>query len=318
MRVPALPAACIACVACTACSAPSAQGSASTLRGPARWTPAAWSSPAYESSVTFSPDGRHAVFMRADAAFGSFRLHESWCEGGHWTPPRPVPFAAPAPADDADPGFRADGRRLYFVSTRAARPGAPPRDDFDIWVVDRRPAGWGVPRRLPEPVNSAASELLPRAGPHGALYFGSDRPGGHGRSDIYVASPAGGAGPAAGTTGAWTVTNAGPPVSTAADEYEAEVSRDGRTLVVVVDRGDRSHLYRFASRSGRWVEQGRVPARPDVFQVGPLLSPRGDRLLFGQADPADAARSGELFLVDLAPAADPRWPPRCGGGADPR
>jgi hypothetical protein len=47
-----------------------------------------------------------------------------------------------------------------------------------------------------------------------------------------------------------------------------------------------------------------------VFQVGPLLSPRGDRLLFAQAD---GERSGELFLVDLVAEPDRDWPPRCGG-----
>jgi hypothetical protein len=53
-----------------------------------------------------------------------------------------------------------------------------------------------------------------------------------------------------------------------------------------------------------------VPAREDVFQVGPLLSPRGERLLFAQR--ADDARSGELFLVDLVPGSTESWPPACG------
>ncbi|MGH8025439.1 MAG: hypothetical protein ACREO0_01820 [Pseudoxanthomonas sp.] len=48
--------------------------------------------------------------------------------------------------------------------------------------------------------------------------------------------------------------------------------------------------------------------RQDVFQVGPLLSPDGKRLLFAQAD---GERSGELFLVDLEPGADSAWPRAC-------
>ena len=113
-----------------------------------------------------------------------------------------------------------------------------------------------------------------------------------------------------GPQGTWSVENVGPPVSTAANEYEAEVSRDGRTLIVVADRGDRSHLYRFAREDGAWVEKGRIPALAHVFQVGPLLSPRADRLLFAQADAKD---SGEIFVADLAPGADLDWPPSCGG-----
>ncbi|MCR5876412.1 hypothetical protein LRS10_21055 [Phenylobacterium sp. J426] len=93
--------------------------------------------------------------------------------------------------------------------------------------------------------------------------------------------------------------NIGPPVSTAANEYEAEVSQDGGTLIVVADRGDRSHLYRFERTPSGWVEIGRVPARSDVFQVGPLLSPDARSLLFGQAH---GERSGEIFRIDLGAA----------------
>jgi Tol biopolymer transport system component len=106
------------------------------------------------------------------------------------------------------------------------------------------------------------------------------------------------------------VENVGPPVSTAADEYEADVAADGRTLVVVADRGDRSHLYLFKGGPGRWREIGRVPARADVFQVGPLLSPKGEKLLFAQAH---GGRSGEMFLVDLRQRTSEDWPRTCPG-----
>ena len=272
---------------------------AAAQAAPQRWTPAALSTDQYESSPTFSPDGREAVFMRADRSFQHYRLLWSRCEGGRWTTPQAPPFAAPAPALEADPFFTPDGRQLYFVSNRQA---PQDEDNLDIWVVSRDAnGGWGTPRRLPEPVNSPGSELLPRLDAQGRLWFGSDRPGGLGKGDIYVATPG------AGNT--WSVANAGPPISTPAYEYEAELSRDGRTMVVVADRGDRSHLYRYTrGADGRWAEQGRVDARADVFQVGPRLSPRGERLLFAQAD---GGASGEWFVVDLVPGSTEAWPPAC-------
>lgn len=261
------------------------------------WTPPAVSSDRYESTPTFSPDGREMYFMRADPQFSRYRLMWSRCEKAGWSTPMPAPFAAAPEVQEADPGITPDGKRLYFISSRQD----PANEDFDIWYVERtQDGGWGEPHRLPEPVNSRAAELLPRADRNGRLYFGSHRAGGFGQSDIYVAiqSPEGG----------WTVENVGPPVSTAANEYEAEISRDGRTIIAVVDRGDRSHLYRFERERGRWFERGRIPAYNDVFQVGPLLSPAADRLLFAQAD---GARSGEIFLIDLGPRTDHRWPPNC-------
>lgn len=273
---------------------------------PQRWTPAAISSEQYESSPSFTPDGRTLFFMRADRTFARYRLLWSHCVQGRWTAPEPPPFAAAPPIQEADPFVSADGRRLYFVSSRHQPQAAPAAADLDIFVVERGADGrWGEARRLPEPVNSPASELLPREDAQGRLLFGSSRPGGLGHGDIYQATPQPG--------GGWRVANLGAPVSSAANEYEAELSRDGRTLVVVADRGDRSHLYRYRlGDDGRWVEQGRVPARAEVFQVGPLLSPRGERLLFAQADgEGGGERSGELFLVDLVPGTKEDWPPRC-------
>lgn len=263
-----------------------------------RWTPPGIASDQYESSPTFSPDGREIYFMRSDRQFANWRILHSRCGRDGWSTPQAPSFAA-ASAADADPFLSADGRRLYFVSTRHD----PAGEDLDIHYVERAADGaWGAAQRLPEPVNSKASELLPRETADGRLYFGSSRDGGHGKNDLYLATPQAG--------GGWQVRNLGPPLSTAADEYEADVARDGRSLVAVIDRGDRSHLYRFERHGEGWRESGRIPARSDVFQVGPLLSPRGDRLLFAQAD---GERSGELFLIDLVAQPDRGWPPRCGG-----
>lgn len=262
-----------------------------------RWTPPVLTTPGYEATPTFTPDGRTMYFMAADAAFSKYQLAQSRCGDGGWTKAEPTPFSLPLPVWDADPGVTPDGQRLYFVSTRQD----PKAEDFDIWFVQRQTDGsWGPAQRLPEPVNSKGSELLPRADAQGRLYFGSDRAGGQGLGDIYVAEQ--------DAQGRWSVSNVGPPVSSAHFEYEAEISRDGRTMVVVANRGERSHLYRYVLRDGKWVEIGKFPANDDQFQVGPLLSPKADRLLFAQRDGAD---SGEMFLVDLTPDPDRSWPPSC-------
>ncbi|GAB3513917.1 TolB family protein [Pseudoxanthomonas daejeonensis] len=265
---------------------------------PARWTPPALSTDQYESSPVFSPDGRELFFFRAPPTFDRYRLLYSRCEGTQWGAPRAPAFAGPAQALETDPAYSPDGAWLYYASDRT-HPG-----DLDIWRVPRLGDGsWGEPERLPAPVNSAQAELLPRPLADGRVLLGSHRAGGMGGRDVYLATPRDG--------GGWDVATLPAPVNTPQDEYEADLSADGRVLVVVANRGTRSHLYVY-DREGEgeaWHERGRVPAYADVFQVGPLLSPDGRRLLFAQAD---GAASGEFFLVDLAPGADPRWPPVCG------
>lgn len=262
---------------------------------PERWTPAAISTDQYESSPTLSPDGRELFFFRADRQFDNYRLLSTRCLDGRWSAPAEPPFAAAPGVLETDPAFSVDGRVLYYGTSRHRK------DDLDIWKVERNADGeWGAPSRLPEPVNSAHSELLPRELADGRLLFGSNRPGGPGGRDLYVATPM--------KNGGWQVEPLPGEANTAGDEYEADISRDGRVMVVVANRGERSHLYRYEKVGGAWRERGLVPARQDVFQIGPLLSPDGKRLLFAQAE---EERSGELFLVDLEPGADTSWPRAC-------
>lgn len=269
----------------------------SALHGPERWTPDAVASPRYEASPSFSADGAEMIYLSANPGFTDWRLLRSICEHGRWSPPAPPSFAAAPPVIEADPGFTPDGKGLFFISARHD----PANEDFDIYHVARDSDGrWGEPERLPAPVNSPAAELLPRADNGGRLYFGSARPGGMGQGDIYVATR--------DREGGWRVAPVGPPVNSPANEYEAEISRDGGTLILVSDREGRSHLYRFVREGGLWVDKGRIAARDDVFQVGPLLSPKGGKLLFAQAD---GRRSGEIFLHALVPDSLEDWPPKC-------
>ncbi|MGJ4803204.1 TolB family protein [Luteimonas sp. SDU82] len=288
---------------CAACAQPGAavsDGAQATTHAPvARWTPDAWSTDQYETTPTFSEDGRLAVFMRADRAFGRYRLMESSCVEGRWTAPLEPAFSADTAMHDGDPFLAPGGNSLYFISTRH-RFAQVGNDDFDIYVVARDAGGnWGTPERLPAPVNSDSSELLPSVDRAGHLYFGSARPGGLGGTDIYRATR--------DAAGNWHVANV-VAVNTPANDFEAEVSRDGTRLAVVSDRDLRSRIYLYTRTGDHWVPGPRIHGEDSVFQVGPRFSPDGRRLLFGQ----DAGQlSGEIYLGDLAADADPAWPPRC-------
>src|SRR5688572_16105155 len=167
-----------------------ATGPLQASAAPQRWTPVAIASDQYEATPAFSPDGRELYFFRADRNFDHYRLLWSRCERSGWTAPEAVPFAAAPGVLEADPFVSADGQRLYYVSAGPGPGETPSADaDLDIWLVQRDRAGqWGAPHRLPEPVNSPATELLPRLDHRGRLWFGSDRAGGLGGRDIYVAT----------------------------------------------------------------------------------------------------------------------------------
>lgn len=270
-----------------------------TVGKPVRWTPRELSTDQYESSAVFASGGQEMYFMRADRNFGNYRILQSHCVDGRWTEPKKVAFSSVAGADDGDPFVTREGSQLYFISTRH-RFSEVGNEDFDIFVSTRSKDGeWEAPVRLPEPVNSVGSELLPRFDSAGTLYFGSDRPGGVGGADIYSAQRI--------DDGTWQVQNL-KSLNTSANEYEAAISDDGTEIAVISDREGKSRVHLFKKERDQWVQTGRIRAREAVFQVGPLWSSDGRRLMFSQDAGQD---SGEIFVIDTKANPDAEWPPTC-------
>jgi Tol biopolymer transport system component len=234
---------------------------------------------AYESHPAFTPDGRTLYFVKSTPEFTDWTIFVTEYAGGRWSAPKVAPFSGKH--RDADPFLSADGRHLYFISDRPI--DGKPKEDMDIWVMDRTKDGdWGEPRNLGPPVNTTASEWFPTLAANGTLYFGSGRPGGHGKTDLYRARRKDGrfAQPE----------NLGPSVNSAADEFEGCVDPDESFLVFMAagrpDGLGGGDLYiSYQQKDGNW-----TPAKslgPKVNGVGleisPYLSPDGKYFFFSSA-----------------------------------
>lgn len=232
----------------------------------------------FESHPAFSPDGRTLYFVKSTPSFTDWKIYVSRYAEGRWSAPEAAPFSGTY--RDADPFVTADGKLLYFISDRPV--DGKPREDMDIWVMQRAKDGsWGEPRNLGAPVNSAGSEWLPRVAANGTLYFGSDRPGGLGKTDLYRARRAGSkfAAPE----------NLGPAVNSDADEYEPCIAPDESFLVFMAagrpDDTGGGDLYISYRKDGAW-----TPAKnlgPTInrraLDISPYLSPDGKYFLFSSA-----------------------------------
>jgi WD40-like Beta Propeller Repeat len=258
------------------------------------WSPIGISSPQFESHPAFDPRSGEFYFVRSSPQFTGWRILVSRCTGTGWSEPRPPVFAGDGV--EADPWFTPDGRTLYFISTRSV--DGVKQDDLDIWRVERDAAGaWGLPVRLPEPVNSPGAEWFPRPGADGWLYFGSDRPGGLGGNDIWRAR--------LDTTGEWTTENLGATVNTTGDDYEPLPAADGSRLIIMADGG----LYESLRTATGWAPRTRLGPEINVngSEIGALFSPSGRSLLF--ARDTKGTQSGEFFVwYEKGVEA---WPPGC-------
>lgn len=259
------------------------------------WSPPGVSSELFESHAAFDPRSGDLYFVRSSKSFSGWRILTSHCDGKAWTKPIPAPFAAPGA--EADPWFTPDGKSVYFISTRTT--GSLKSKDLDIWRADRAEDGtWKTPVRLPAPVNSDQAEWFPRLAPDGWLYFGSNRPGGFGKNDIWRARET--------SPGHWRVENAGSAINTAGDEYEPLPSPDGKRLIVMADGG----LYESRMTSNGWSPRAKLGPEVNVngSEIGALFSPSGKSLMF--ARDTGEPMSGEFFVWQ--PQGPEAWPPACG------
>jgi hypothetical protein len=248
----------------------------------------------FESHPAFDPLTGDLYFVRSSPAFVGWRILVSTCGPGGWSEPTSPGFAGDGV--EADPAFSPDGQHLYFISTRST--DGIRRTDLDLWRVDRDPAGrWGVPARLPAPLNSASQEWYPRLDGEGGLYFGSSRPGGLGKTDIWHARAA--------APGDWRVENLGVAVNSTGDEYEGLPSPDGQRLIIAAADG----LYESMRRDGRWSPRTRLGPAINVngSEIGALFSPSGRSLLFARDTKTRA--SGEFVVWRARPLE--AWPPSC-------
>ncbi|MHC4073261.1 MAG: M56 family metallopeptidase [Planctomycetota bacterium] len=127
-----------------------------------------------------------------------------------------------SPAAELGPDISADGLSLFFYFLQ------PDGDwDWDIVVTTRatRVDDWGIPVNLGPVVNTSAIEVTPSVSSDGlSLYFGSNRPGGSGDSDIWITTRA-------TTEEDWgTPVNLGPAVNNPAIDMQPSISSDGLSL----------------------------------------------------------------------------------------
>lgn len=177
------------------------------------------SSPYSDIRLTLSPDGRTALWFTRDrpGGAGGYDIWIARRTPDGWTRAEPAPFNTPG--RDFDPAFSADGREVFFCSNR---PGGLGGDD--LYRVSFDGERFGPPENLGAAVNSATAEFAPMLARDGRrLLFSSDREGGAGGHDLYIAERA-----AAGFSPASPLEGA---LNTAAHEFDATFLADDRTIV---------------------------------------------------------------------------------------
>ncbi len=152
------------------------------LSEPTVFAPGTVSTGDFDSHPAFTPDGKTLYFVRSNPNFSFWTILVSRFEKGRWREPEVAPFSGQY--SDADPFITPDGKKCYFISNRPV--AGKKSQDLDIYVMEKTARGdWSEPKNLGAPVNGDGAEWYPTVAANGTLYFGSDRAGGRGRTDLY-------------------------------------------------------------------------------------------------------------------------------------
>jgi hypothetical protein len=112
------------------------------------------STPDNEFGGVFTPGGTEFYFTKSVPRSYFYMICVSRFRNGRWSAPDVAPFSGRY--RDFDAVISPDGSRLFFTSDRPV--DGRPKTDYDLWVVDRTPDGWGEPRNLGAPVNTDSNE----------------------------------------------------------------------------------------------------------------------------------------------------------------
>ena len=114
---------------------------------------------------------------------GGFDIYVSYLRDGKWSAPENLGPAVNSPGNEITPYF--DGEQLYFASDFKQGLGG-----YDIFSSEAVEGNWSQAENMGKGINSPSDDYyLVVDNSTGAYYFSSNRLGGRGKDDIYIAYP---------------------------------------------------------------------------------------------------------------------------------
>lgn len=210
---------------------------------------------------------------------------------GKWQEPVLLPFSKSHPVGDFT--ISPDGITLYFQSNIDVEQ-FPDGGGGNIWVSIRGEFGWTSPKLLNVPVNSKYHDSFPHLSSDGELYFFSRRPGGYGKSDLYIATSS--------EKQFDTVKNLGPVLNTVDHEWDPFIAYDGSYIIYCgtgsKSLGEDDLFISFRDKDGNWMEPIHfdAPINSEYSENRPWISLDGRYLFFASTRPGYGSR--DIYWVD--------------------
>lgn len=268
-----------------------------------------------------SPDNQLAFFSRKmpppqnmDAATGPeessreyFMMSHRKADGDFETgSPLPSPFNR-GNDNEGGPAITIDNKHLYFSIGKILDDGT---QSCQIYYCDYDNGQWGDIKNAGDQVNDPSSwTSQPTISSDGqTLYFASNRPGGHGKCDIWESTK--------DADGNWgQAVNLGDTINSAGNELSPFIHTDSHTLYFSSDRpggvGGFDVYYSRMDSTGKWSTPKNLgyPINSTGDEIGFFVSTDGKTGYFGSDDPShtngESMGGKDIYQFALYPAARP-------------
>jgi len=213
----------------------------------------------------------------------------------HFETARAIPELG-SPAKSDNPSLTADLLEIYFTTERAAVPA-------DIWRAERSHPDqpFGTPQPVPS-LNSSRTETSAVVSPDGlTCWFASDRPGGLGDLDIWVATRP-------ERRAAWSTPQNLAALNSPGKDIPRPPGQHGQVMPIASDRDTRGYYQIYLATRVPGTERFEAPvllpelAMPTASTVDGFLSDDGQRLFFVRGP---ALGPADLFVASRRTPAEP-------------
>jgi hypothetical protein len=240
------------------------------------FAPGVISTGVYTRDVAMTPDGKEFYFSVVLGNYDYYAIMVTRLVDGEWTEPVVAPFSGKY--KDLEPAISPDGEKFFFFSHRPRAGEGEPKEDSDIWVMERSEDGWGEPHNLGPPVNTEISEYFPSVTSDGTLYFTRD---GENRSSHIYRSQL--------VDGRYSEPEKlGPGVNSTAAQYNSYISPDESYLIYSAfgrkdSFGGSDYYISFRNDQGDWLGPINMGARVNSaspHEYSPYVTPDGRYFFF--------------------------------------
>jgi outer membrane protein OmpA-like peptidoglycan-associated protein len=249
--------------------------------------------PVSEYFPTISLDGKHLVFTRRVNGINE-DFYESDRTANGWTMAKPLAGNINSSSNEGALNISQDGQWLIFT-------GCNFQNGFgscDLYMSFATPTGWSSPENMGPVFNTEFFESAPSLSPDKRdLYFTSNRPGGYGGNDLYVAHR--------GENGRWSApVNMGPSINTAGDESWPFIHADNSSLYFTSNGlpgygGDDLFVVR-KNASGEWgVPENLGYPINTIENEGSLVVAADGKTAYYASDRADSRGQMDLYSFEL-------------------